>query len=340
VSTGASKFRVLTKQKPKPVTCPRGNPLDYQCSYEECKRCKNYICDTVWGPQNVWDYGTPCYRYFVCVPCIDKAKKAAEQAALDPSNKPTFMHCEAGCSLLLQLPRELLGDDLPDAVDDDARSLAVQLQAFSVSIEMRLDALPPPECFLSLLKFSDPSRSRRKNVANVFVDHEGRVMGQATLTPPEHKAVITKNWWHVVTIVVDSANGSMKTYVDGVPCLSESGARVVDLVMHAKLSMLGGGKEAEARGGQVRKMHVHNAAFSDEEVQQLYLELYLNNPMYAQAALTMQRVARGLFARKVAKEEADKLAEERKANRDDGDSAAADEDGDDGGEDDDASESE
>ena len=128
VSTGASKFRVLTKQKPKPVTCPRGNPLDYQCSYEECKRCKNYICDTVWGPQNVWDYGTPCYRYFVCVPCIDKAKKAAEQAALDPSNKPTFMHCEAGCSLLLQLPRELLGDDLPDAVDDDARSLAVQLQ--------------------------------------------------------------------------------------------------------------------------------------------------------------------------------------------------------------------
>merc|ERR1712216_641880 len=187
------------------------------------------------------------------------------------------------------------GDDLPDAVDDDAKSLAVQLQAFSVSIEMRLDALPPPECFLSLLKFSDPSRSRRKNVANVFVDHEGRVMGQATLTPPEHKAVITKNWWHVVTIVVDSANGSMKTYVDGVPCLSESGARAVDLIMHAKLSILGGGKEAEARG---------------------------------------------LFARKVAKEEADKLAEERKANRDDGDSAAAEEDGDDDGEDDDASESE
>ena len=95
-----------------------------------------------------------------------------------------------------------------------------------------------------------------------------------------NEAMISRSRWHIVTIVVDAQNGTLKTYVDGMPCMSESDWRPADLVMHAKLSILGGGKEAEARGGQLRKMHVHNAAMCDEDVQDLYLALHVDNPLH------------------------------------------------------------
>jgi hypothetical protein len=70
-------------------------------------------------------------------------------------------------------------------------------------------------------------------------------------------------------VAVDSHAGTLTCYVDGVFCNKSQVKDKKDLVLQHKLVVLGGGKQAEARGGGVRRVMIHERPLSAQEIQAL-----------------------------------------------------------------------
>jgi hypothetical protein len=247
----------------------------------------------------VYAWGTPCAYKWICKSCKDKQKTNLEKAIMNPKGKATFLQCEPSCAVTLQIP--------PQISPEVAGALAVSLELFSLTLELKLDTLPPREQFLALLRFSPEGtgRSRRRNAANLFVDSFGRVLAKPTaLAPPqdaESERVIAKKWWHVVTVVVDAPRGKVAVYIDGelasADAYSAAPFEVDDITLREKVVIFGGGNEAEARGGNVSRLLLHTRALSAAGVRHVYQSVYSKNSRNMKATSMLQRIARGRLAR-------------------------------------------
>ena len=289
---------VIAPEKVPEPCCPMGHPLDHEGRFENCKLCSKPIYSGVFACKNVYKSGTPCARRWVCKACKDKRKLNLEKAIMNPKGKATFLQCEASCAVTLQIP--------PQISPQAAEALAVSLESFSLTIELKLDTLPPREQFLALLRFSPEGtgRSRRRNAANLFVDSFGRVLPKPVLlAAPQDSAaerLISKKWWHIVTVVVDARQGRVAVYIDGeLSGADGSGMQFEadDLTLREKVVIFGGGNEAESRGGNLTRLLVHTRALSSASVRQVYQSVFSKNVRNLKASSTLQRVARGRLSR-------------------------------------------
>ena len=63
--------------------------------------------------------------------------------------------------------------------------------------------------------------------------------------------------WAIVTISVEPAAGRITTFIDGKRCQVSEGLSSASLRLQHKLVVFGGGKQAETKGGDVRRIIIH-----------------------------------------------------------------------------------
>lgn len=75
--------------------------------------------------------------------------------------------------------------------------------------------------------------------------------------------------WVIITVSVDVKQGIMTTYVDGRLCSQCRELSGANLVLRGKLVVLGGGKQAQAMGGHVRRLLIHNTVLAPSQIASL-----------------------------------------------------------------------
>jgi hypothetical protein len=90
----------------------------------------------------------------------------------------------------------------------------------------------------------------------------------------------------------------MTTYINGTLCHQATNLDPSDLRLHHKLVVLGGGKLAHARGGDIRRLCIHSAALNSDAIKEVFLSTADDSPAIGGRALQIQRIYRGFKARK------------------------------------------
>lgn len=90
----------------------------------------------------------------------------------------------------------------------------------------------------------------------------------------------------------------MSLYVDGT--LTKGGENLFepDLGLGQRISIFGGGKQAEARGGVIRRLRITDGALTPPEILEQHMVLLSSNPLYADSALKVCSVVRGYIGRR------------------------------------------
>ena len=132
-----------------------------------------------------------------------------------------------------------------------------------------------------------------------------------------NKGRLSPDRWAIVTVVVDPSRGTMRTYVDGHLCHEATDLEEADLTLGHKLTIFGGGKAAQARGGDLRRVVLRrnsaenkdedltassssvsvSTSTTGEEVTRLTMTLCAQSPGFGGMAGRIQRVFRGYRGR-------------------------------------------
>jgi len=117
------------------------------------------------------------------------------------------------------------------------------------------------------------------------------------LTEENPSPYLTPKRWHTLTAVVTEGS-KMSLYVDGT--LTKGGENLLepDLGLGQRLSIFGGGKQAEARGGVIRRLRITDGALTPSEILEQHMVLLSSNPLYADSALKVCSVVRGYIGRR------------------------------------------
>lgn len=306
--TGKSSFFPITVDSAetnfKPLTCSKGHMYrGGNYPWYTCSHCRPgalgcaYIC-------------IMCYK-FCCQKCYDGHKNAQIAERQNPKGKSTFLRLPSGSSFTLQIPTSSV------AASDD----------FTATVEVRLEQLPAAlDHVAALLRLGDDpnshqGRARRRVKASVYLGADGvpgsdeflaghREAGGAEAGEVKNEALGTIAFkpgkvWQVVTVVNKLATRTREIYLDGDLATTETGLSMKDTAFPQFLTMFGGGKQSESRGGAIRRFMLHNRAMTSDEVRALVVQLRHENPLLFKAAISIQALARGRLLReqrKVAQE--------------------------------------
>jgi hypothetical protein len=103
--------------------------------------------------------------------------------------------------------------------------------------------------------------------------------------------------WHVISVVVKPSAGEVSTYVNGHLCHESNNLDPADLRLQYKLVILGGGRQAQNRGGDLRRITIHSKDFNASEIKELYCNLADENPAIGGRAVRIQAAFRGYSKR-------------------------------------------
>jgi len=103
--------------------------------------------------------------------------------------------------------------------------------------------------------------------------------------------------WHVISVVVKPCAGEVSTYVNGLLCHESTNLDPADLRLQYKLVVLGGGRQAQNRGGDVRRITIHSKDFNASEMRKLFYSLADENPAMGGRAVRIQAAFRGFSKR-------------------------------------------
>ena len=161
---------------------------------------------------------------------------------------------------------------------------------YTLSLDLRVSRLPPVGHLQSLLRFplSDLELTRRLHRTSIYLNPEGYVVARpllcllpvtkastvnlaadATITegataklvdPDMGQGKVKPGYWAVVTLVVSPSSGTVTSYVNSKFSHVSSNLDPADLKLNHKIVVLGGGKQAHARGGDVRRLVIHSKA--------------------------------------------------------------------------------
>lgn len=160
------------------------------------------------------------------------------------------------------------------------------------------------------------STDEKKSVEESKQSTEEATNATSTSTESVEKAPrkvrVRAGHWAVVSISVQPAAGTMRTYIDGELCHLSTDLDPADLKLQYKLVVLGGGKQAHVRGGDVRRIAIHGDAIqSDDQAKALYFAIANDSPAIGGRALRIQTVYRGFISRKKLKQEREQEERER-----------------------------
>ena len=220
----------------------------------------------------------------------------------------SFLDVDSGAQVTLQLP-PLLGVAADNSAD------AGRMEQYSVTVVIRVPTLPPAGRAAALLRFSQPAEvaSRYRLCANVFVDSTGCVLtrdmlpdgdedtneadsmggasadfaaGSVSARQNHDMGYVKPGGWHVITVNVDCAAGQATIYVDGALSAgrseSDAGSSKISpelLALGSCITVLGGGKAAEHRGGHVRFISVRRGGLLSDL--QIARQTLLKDPSFA-----------------------------------------------------------
>jgi hypothetical protein len=274
-------FGTAADRPVKPMTCRGQHELEeYTYYWQNCDLCRKQ--GTAWS---CWS----CY-FHVCASCLEGDKRFREQEKRDCTKLPTFLRCSNICSFTLQIPTHGGAD--------------AATGRFSLSLEVRFARLPPAGHLQSLLRFPLPdlAQARRLHRTSVYLNPDGRVVARPLVTGGEvdgSKAKVRAGWWVVITLSVDPAARTLSSYVNGDLCHVATDLEPADFRLQHKLVVLGGGKQAHARGGDVRRIMVHNDALDAAGVQSVFSTMATDNPGVGGRLVKLQALYRGYKYRKV-----------------------------------------
>jgi hypothetical protein len=73
-----------------------------------------------------------------------------------------------------------------------------------------------------------------------------------------------------VTVCVDAEEGSFVSYIDGQECSRAEDVDADALVLRHQVVVFGGGKQAQARGGHLHRLLIHDRALDAAQVLDVY----------------------------------------------------------------------
>ena len=274
----------------RPLMCPQKHALGASYySWMNCSLCRK---------RKTHYYCTRWCSYYICSSCYDSDRKIREIERRDLNKNPTYLKCSNSCSFTLQVPT---AGGLNGSINGE----------FSVTLEIRLDKLPPKGHLQSLLRFSLPdlAQARRLHRTSVYLNGDGAIVGRALGKggfvdgkkddegQSRNNAVVAGRW-QIITIAVKPEEGEMVTYVNGDVCHVSSGLDPSDLRLHHKLVVLGGGRQAHSRGGDIRRVMIHSAPLNEEGAKKVFYLLGNDNPSIGARVLLVQSLYRGYIVRK------------------------------------------
>jgi len=276
---------------------------EFVCTHKpdqkKCKRSKKQPlskCSWYWTTCNV------CYKNNVqfycgtcsstyCGNCVAADRTSQEKDAINPAKHPTFLRAPPGSLISLQIPSA----NVSDLVDGKFTiSLALRFWCSSVSKEKLL-----PKLGQSIIRFTASDNSFLSKHAAVTLSGAGVLSaGGDEIHDPVARRLIRVNVWYILSFVVHPNEGSIFCYINGDLCSTSMGLNTKNLTLEHKLIVLGGGKIAQDRGGDVRKMVVHSAALDKEAIKALYFKMADEHEGIGGRGLLIQRVARGYICRR------------------------------------------
>jgi hypothetical protein len=126
-------------------------------------------------------------------------------------------------------------------------------------------------------------------------------------TPKKDKKIDTKNpaiqvrsgIWKIISISVDPEKNQLTTYVNGKICHHSNDLDAADFRLNHKIVVLGGGKQANVRGGDIRRLTIHSSALDAEHIEKVFVYLANENPSIGGRAVKIQTIFRGFKIRKL-----------------------------------------
>jgi len=304
--------RISRKPVP-PLACACGRKLrPYDSSWERCSRCK---------PRDRRGCTRICYYCYarVCERCVQAHHRAIVNARADPSGKATFLLCQAGAALSLQLPAKAF------AGTNDSL-----LRQFTLTAEFRLDRAPPTAAALVRLAaprttLNKPGRgeveatlaARRALRATIYVTKDGSILTASQISHEDGKSLHNANTrivfgrWCAVTLVVDANAGELDVYIQGKAALSARDIATSELTLGTELTFFSGDKLAHARGGGIRHCQILNTKLSKPQVVDLALQCARDNPEIDTCVTKIQALVR---ARPIFRKYKEQIEAEMKAN--------------------------
>lgn len=283
----------------KPMMCNSKHVLtSYNYYWMNCGLCRKLSTD--WSCWN-------CY-FHVCSTCYDGDKHFQEYEKRDCTKHPTFLKCHNVCSFTLQIPNQG-GADL-------------QSGDYTLSIDLRLSRLPPMGHLQSLFRFplSDLELTRRLHRTSIYINSEGYVVARPIISTAvrSNNAGVSENenvktieeygkgkikpaYWSVASIVVSPSAGTVTSYVNGIFCHLSTDLDPSDFKLNHKIVVLGGGKQAHARGGDVRRLVIHSAALDQKSISDVFYSMATCNPGVGRRVAKLQALYRGYIYRKLNK---------------------------------------
>lgn len=272
----------------QPVTCPgKHGYTSYHYYWMNCYTCKQR--ETHWVCWNC--------SHFICTNCYDGPRLAKERDRRDPSKNPTFLRCLPSSSFTIQVPR-----------NGGANKVSGN---YTISMELRFQKLPPKSQLQSLLRFSlpDASHAKRAHRTSVYLNGDGYIVAKAIEEGGGFSAEASKvriNVWAIVTIAVQPTEGKVTTYINGEKCNEAANMDPQDLKLQHRMVVLGGGKQAHIRGGDIRRIAILDKDLDEDSMKVLFIQLAKDSPVFGHRVARIQTVYRGFICRK-------KITREREA---------------------------
>jgi hypothetical protein len=265
----------------RPKKCPLKHDLA-ACFYSwmNCALCQK---------RKTHYYCTRWCSYYICSSCYESERRVQDVERRDPTKNPTYLRCSNLCSFTLQIPT---AGGIHGSVNGE----------FTISMEIRVEKLPAKGHLQSLLRLSLPdlSQSRRLHRTSLYLNGDGvivsRPMGNGGAV--EDGRTMRAGVWHIISIAVKPEEGEMLSYVNGRLCHSASGLDPADLRLHHKLVILGGGRQAHSRGGDIRRVVIHSAYLDASGIESVFKKLANENPVIGGRARVIQSNYRGYLIRK------------------------------------------
>ena len=112
--------------------------------------------------------------------------------------------------------------------------------------------------------------------------------------------------WHAVTLAVDADAGTLDAFVDGARALALTGLDGAELRLQHRLTVFGGGNQAQARGGGVRRVLLHARLLGEDDAKALALTCTRDNAELVGCATRIEALGRGGIARRRERERREK----------------------------------
>jgi hypothetical protein len=100
-----------------------------------------------------------------------------------------------------------------------------------------------------------------------------------------------------VAVVCEPSRGVLTSFVNGAQCSVSSELDPADLWLLGKLVLLGGGKQAQARGADVWGVVLHSWALTADQVLHEFLQTAHRHPLIGGRLVRLQAQIRGRLAR-------------------------------------------